>query len=255
MVGAGPPVHDPVHGRPRRVDREHRAALDRRGPRLLAGEPLLDRQRIHPHLRRLPAARRAHGRPARPPARLHGGPDRDRGRLALRRLRLQRGPDDRRPRGPGPRRRDHRAVRALDRRDPLHRRLRAQQGAGRLGCGRGLGRRRRRPARRRAHRRPRLGVGPVGQRARRTDRPGADAPTARREPQRGPDPELRRRGRGQRHRGAVGPGLRDRRRRRGRLGFDADDRTACRLGGAVRDLRGDRDCAPRRRSSRSGSSS
>ena len=56
-------------------------------PRFLPGQPLLGRQRLRAHLRRLPAARRAARRPARPPARVHGRADPVRARLARRRLR------------------------------------------------------------------------------------------------------------------------------------------------------------------------
>ena len=70
----------------------------------------------------------------------------------------------------------------LDRHHALHRRRRAQQGARRLGRGRRLRRRGGRPARRHPHRRPRLGVGAVGQRPRRPVRAGADAAADRREP-------------------------------------------------------------------------
>ena len=60
--------------RPRRLDRERRAALDRPRARLHPGQPVLGRQRLHADLRRLPAARRPPGRPARPPAAVHGRP-------------------------------------------------------------------------------------------------------------------------------------------------------------------------------------
>ena len=63
-----------VRRRPRRLDRQRRAAVDRPRPRLLPGRPVLGRQRLHAHLRRLPAARRPHGRPARPPAHVHRRP-------------------------------------------------------------------------------------------------------------------------------------------------------------------------------------
>ena len=93
-----------------------------------------------------------------------------------------RGPADRRPRGAGPRRGDPLPRRALDRHHHLPRRRRAQQGARRLGRGRRLRRRRRRAARRHPHRRPRLGVGALGQRAGRPDRRRARAAADRREP-------------------------------------------------------------------------
>ena len=56
-----------------------------------AGEPRLDPQRLRADVRRLPAARRAHGRPARPPPPVHGGPRRLRRRVAAGRLLGDRG--------------------------------------------------------------------------------------------------------------------------------------------------------------------
>ena len=180
--GAGAALRRPVRGRPRRLDRQRRAADDRRRARLLPGQPLLGRQRLRAHLRRLPAARRPARRPARPAAGLHGRPRPVRARLAGRRLRRERRRADRRARRPGPRRRDRLARRALDRHHHLPRRRGAQQGARRLGRGRRLRRRRRRPARRRAHRVPRLGVGALGQRADRDRRRASGAAPDRREP-------------------------------------------------------------------------
>ena len=57
----------PVHGDPRRLDRERRAAVDQGCARLLHHRPAVGPQRLHPDLRRLPAARRARRRPLRPP--------------------------------------------------------------------------------------------------------------------------------------------------------------------------------------------
>ena len=54
-----------VHGRARRDDRERRAALDPARAALLALEPAVGGQRLHADVRRLPAARRPGGRPAR----------------------------------------------------------------------------------------------------------------------------------------------------------------------------------------------
>ena len=185
------------------------------GARLLPGQPLLGRQRLRAHLRRLPAARRAARRPARPPPRLHGRPDPLRARLARRRASpTTEGAADRRPRRPGPRRRDPLARRALDRHHHLPRRRRAQQGARRLGRGRRLRRRRRRPARRHPHRRPRLGVGPLGQRARSAIAAAALAPRLIAESRSESETRaLRRRRRGHRHRRPVAARLRAGRRR------------------------------------------
>ena len=83
--------------------------------RLLPGQPVVGRQRLHAHLRRLPAARRAHGRPARPPPHVHRRPDPLRRRFACRRARPERRLVDRRPRRPGPWRRAALPRRALAR--------------------------------------------------------------------------------------------------------------------------------------------
>ena len=103
------------------------------------------------------------------------GPGPLRPRLAGRRAGDQLRAADRRPRRPGPRRRDPLPRRALDRRHHLPRRRRAQQSAGDLGRGRRLRRRRRRAARRRPHRIPRLGMGALGQRPDRDRRRRAGA--------------------------------------------------------------------------------
>src|SRR3954469_15862703 len=96
-----PALRRPVRGRARRVDRERRAALDREGPELLGGEPPVGRERLRTRVRRLPAARRAHGRPARAPARVHGRARAVRDRLAGGRARHVGGLPDRRARGSG----------------------------------------------------------------------------------------------------------------------------------------------------------
>ena len=53
--------------RARHDDRERRAALDPRGPRLLRDVARVGRERLPAHVRRLPAARRPARRPLRPP--------------------------------------------------------------------------------------------------------------------------------------------------------------------------------------------
>ena len=168
LVRPGAPRAGPVRRRPRRVDRQRRAAVDRQRPPVLPGRPLLGHQRLHAHLRRLPPARRPHGRPARPPPDVPRRPDPVRARLAGRRLRRVQRPADRRSRRAGPRRRAAVARRALAGDRDLRRGRGAQQGARRLGRRGRLRRRRRRAGRRHAHRVGRLGVGPVRQRA---DRP------------------------------------------------------------------------------------
>ena len=78
--------------RARRLDRERRAAVDPRGPRLLGGVAGVGAQRLHAHVRRLHAPRRPARRPLRPPA-----------RVRARRRRSSRSP--RSPAGSRPRRR------------------------------------------------------------------------------------------------------------------------------------------------------
>ena len=112
-------------------------------------------QLLHADLRRLPAARRPRGRPARAQAALSGRARHLHGRLAPERARdLVRVPDPR-PRAPGPRRRPRLARGALDRDDHLRRGLGADEGDGRLERDRGR-RRCCRPAARRDPDRPLL---------------------------------------------------------------------------------------------------
>ena len=157
-------------------------------------------------------------------------------RLAARRPRADRGTADRRPRPPGPRRRDPLPGRAVDHHDDVRRGRRAQPRAGRLGRGRRLRRRRRRAARRHPDRVRRLGVGPVRQRAdrprRRRARRRASSPRAAR-----PGRALRHRRRDHDHRGPVAARLRARRRRQRRLGLDPDARPARARAPADRRLR------------------
>ena len=128
--------------------------------------------------------------------------------------------------GAGARSGDHRAERALDRHDDLPGRLRAKQGAGRLGRGGRLRRRRGSAAGRCPHRRARLGVGPVGERARRARGAGAHSGADPREPLGVADAHLRHCRRGDCHGRALAAGLRDRRCRERRVGFHEDDRAA-----------------------------
>ncbi len=176
MDRAGPPVRGAIRRRPRRLDRQRGAADHRQRPRLLPGRPLLGRQRLRPHLRRLPAARRADGGPARAPAGVHRRPDPLRDRLVRGRARELAGRPGRGPRRAGPRRRDPLAGGALDRHHHVPGRCRAQQGARRLGRGRGLRRRGRRAARRRAHRSTRAGSGCSGSTCRSASGPRYLAP-------------------------------------------------------------------------------
>ncbi len=173
---AGPAGACPVRRRARRVDRQRRAAVDRHRPEVRPGRPVVGRQLLHALLRRLPAARRSHGRPPRSTAHVRRRPHPLRAGLAGRRPRHLAGHADRRSRGPGPRRRAALPGRAVARHRDVRRGRRAQQGAGRLGRGRRLRRRRRRAARRHPDRVRRLGVGAVRQRA---DRPGRGVLRAR----------------------------------------------------------------------------
>ena len=175
-------------------------------------------------------------------------------RLARGRAGGDRGAADRRPRRSGPRRRDPLAGRAVDRHDHVPRRRRAQQGARRLGRGRRQRWRRRRAARRRADRLPRMGVGPLGQRADRNRGRRAGADADRGEPLDLGDAALRLRRRGDDHRRPVDPRLRAGRRERRRLEVDADARAARRLRGADRGLHRGRAALEVAAGARSGSS-
>ena len=213
-----------VRRRPRRLDRQRRPADDRQSARLLPGEPRLGGQRLRPHLRRLPAPRRSHGRPARSATRVHGRTAPRRGRLARRGLLRDRGTADRGPCRPGTGGGDHLPRRALDRHHDLQRRRRAKQSA------RGLGRRRGRRGRGRSaarwdpHRRPRLGMGAVGERSRQPHRLRPLAAAADGKPRHRRGARLRRRRRGLDHRRPLASRLRGRRRRERRLGLDQDAR-------------------------------
>ena len=141
----------PVHGRARRDRRERRSPLHSARAALLRLEPPVGRQRVHAHLRRLPAARRPRGRPARSQAAVRGRGDRVQRRLAAQRPRADVRDADRRPGAPGPRGRARLPRRALDHHDDIHRAGGAHQGARRLERDRGRRRRGRPAPRRRAH--------------------------------------------------------------------------------------------------------
>ena len=211
---------------PRCHDRQHRAALHRTRPPRLDRDPVVGRQRVHPRLRRTPAARRSSGGPVRPAADVHR-------RAGDLRFRVPgRGPVDvhesligfRALQGVGaaalaP------AARALVT-HAVRRGFRAQQGARHLGGGRGLGHRRRAHPRRRADQRAGLAVGPVRQRPRRRDcgraRAAPDRRVARRD--HGPLDRHPRRRPGQRRPGRGA--LRRHQSERSRLGLDPDRRAA-----------------------------
>ena len=119
------------HDRPRRDDRERRLAVDSRRPRVLAGLAGLGRERLPPHLRRLPAS----GRPARGSVRAPAAlSHRDLGlhcRFARVRARHLADIPHRRARGSGPRRRHRLRRRALADHDHVHRARRTCEGDGR----------------------------------------------------------------------------------------------------------------------------
>ncbi|CAA9471179.1 MAG: Uncharacterized MFS-type transporter, partial [uncultured Solirubrobacteraceae bacterium] len=155
---ARPRLPGAVHGRPRRDDRERRAAVHPVRPAVLPHGPAVGHQRLHADVRRLPAPGRPGGRPLRPQAPL---PRRDR-RLHPRLARQRPGRElrgaRRRPRLPGPRRGARLARGALHHHHDVSRGPRAHPGARRLGRHRGRRRRLRAPARRRPHRRAVVGV-------------------------------------------------------------------------------------------------
>ena len=200
-------------------------------------------ERLHAHLRRLPAAVGPAGRPVRQQA----GVPRRRGRLhpQLRGLRpgAQRGPAGRRPRGPGPRR--GRGVGGGPGADhgPVHRARRAGEGDGLLRLRHVRRRRGRRAPGRGADRAVQLALDLPGERADRRRRP-ADRPSgAARGRGRGRAWPPRRARRRAGDAGADDRGVRRGRRQRGRLDHPADAGPARgRDGphGRVRGARGDR---------------
>ena len=193
-------------------------------------------QRVRARLRRLPAARRTTGRHPRAAWCVHGRARDLLGRLASLRARLERGIADRRPRAAGARRRHDHPLGALDPHDDVHRGPRAQHRAGRLGRGRRLRRRGRRPDGRHPDRPPVLGMDLLRQRPGRHRRARALPDPARREPRRA-RAEPRHPGRRARH---VRPQPARARHHAGQgvgVGLREDDRRLRRLCGAARRLR------------------
>ena len=216
-----------VHGRAGRDDRERRAALDPRRPRLRRDGPPVGGQRLHPALRRLPAPRRPARRPPRPPPRLPHRHRPLRGRLAGGWSCDLAGPPRRCPRRAGLRRRAHVPRRARARGDDVPRRPRARDRDGHLGVARGPRRHRRRRRRRHPRRRGRLGVGLLRQRAGR-HRGRAVRPAPRPRVARGGRraPHVRRRRRADRDPRPHDPGVRRHRHRPARLGLGPHARAA-----------------------------
>ena len=181
-----------------------------RGLHFTAGEPAVDRQRLHARLRRLPAARRARVRPARTPAPLHRGPGRLHGRVVRQRHRDLVGDADRRPCAAGPRCRARLARRALDRHDDVRRRRGAHEGARHLERDRRRRRRGRARARRPPHRDALVALGVLHQPADRAHRGPLRAALHLEHPRRGRARDGRRRGRGHGHRRPARARLHDR---------------------------------------------
>ena len=202
-------------------------------PRLRPERPVVGRERLHADVRRLPAARRPPGRPARAAAHLHHRDVAVRVRLAGGRPRPERHLAGERARTAGPRRGADLPVRTFDSHHHIRGGRRAQQGPGRLGRGGRLGRSGRRARRRHAHRVGRMGVGAVRERPDRHrgrfDRP-ADP---RREPGR-VEPVLGHGRCGDGHGRARAARVHARRRERRRLGLGADDRPGRAVTGAAR---------------------
>ena len=181
----------------------------------------MDRQRVRADVRRVPAARRARGRPDRAQARVPGWARALHRRLLPLRRRDGRDDADPRPRAPGSRRSARLAGGALDRDDDLPRRGRADEGA--RGVGRDRGRRRggRPRARRASCRDALLAVDLLRQRPGRDRRVPRLAPLRPRVEGRARAQELRPRGRRDGDGGADRARLRHRALGRVRLGLDA----------------------------------
>ena len=200
----------------------------------------MGRERVRPHLRRLPAPRRAARRPLRAPAAL---PGRDRalhGLVARVRARRLAARARRRAGAPGCGRSGRLRGRALADHGALHGAGRPDEGDGRLRVRDGRRWEHRRAARRRPHRRARLALGLPRQPAdrRRGRRAHARADPGR--PQRDGAHAARRRRRAHGHGHADPRRLRDRERERGRLDVGAHARAARRRRPAARDLPGAR---------------
>jgi hypothetical protein len=182
LVGAGVTGDGRLRGHPGRVDREHRVAVDRSGASHLAGQPVVGGQRVRFDLRRVFAVGWSDRRPSRPPPDLHGGPGRVLAGVAAGRTGSERAVVVRRARGAGPRGGATRARRAVAGHVDFLRGRGAQPGAVGVGCGRGLGRRRRGAVGRCFDQRSGMALGAVRQRADRDRRDPADPAAGRGEP-------------------------------------------------------------------------
>lgn len=110
-----------VPGRAGRVDGRRRPAVHRFRTGPLHLDAAMDRQRLHPGIRRTAPPRRPHRRPAGPPPGLPGGPGRLRARLAARRTRRLGPAADRQPLHQGPERGVHRPGGPVDHHHDLRR--------------------------------------------------------------------------------------------------------------------------------------
>ena len=229
-------LHRPVHGGAGRLHRECRPPVDPARPALQHLEPPVDRQRLHPDLRRVPASRRSSSRPLRAAEDLHGGLGGLHRVEPARRHGAERGLADRRPgpAGPGS---GHSGARHPDHPDvDVPRGSRPRQGPGGVECrvrGRRVGRR---ALRGHLDRLLELALDPVRQRAGRSRRARRGPPSPPRVP-RGdgtPPPRSRRGGDGDRWTG--GAGLRPRSHRDLLVGVASSPGAARGRGGAHRRL-------------------
>ncbi len=175
----------PADGGARRLRRDHRPALGAAGPAHLDGQPPVDADRVHPGLRRPPAAGWPHRRLPRPQAHVRHQPDRLRRGVGPRRAGAELGHAVRRPRPAGCVRRDHGAGRTVAAHRGLHRAQGAGPGLRRLRRHRRRRRRHRPHPRRRPHRVRLVALDAADQRAhRRSSPPLAALRVVTREPRR-----------------------------------------------------------------------
>ena len=185
-----PDADGPVHGRPRRLRRERRPALDRGVPVVLQRRLPVGRLRLRPALRRTAALRRPALRPLRPPHHVPDRADRLHHRVPGLRHRILGGDHDHVPRRPGHRRRHAHPRRPVHHRHHLHRQA-ALHRPGHLGHHRQHGHRRRRAPRRCAHHHPRLALHLLRQRSDRHRRRRPDPAYRRPQPQQRAQPRPR----------------------------------------------------------------
>ena len=207
--------------------------------------PPVGDHRLRDRVRRRPPARRPDGRPARPPAHLHGRNGRVHDLLAARRPRLVVGLADRLPRPAGARRRAARAGGTLDPDHDVQGGTRPQRRARNLGRSLRKRGRRRRPARWRADQRTQLVLDLLHQRPRRRARARAQPGAPEGEPRRPRPPPLRHGRRRVDHRRPDAARVRAHAREPARLGHDRDGRAPRRLGRARRRVPRDRDALSR----------